>query len=84
MNKVACSIDVISIFQAAIVDAGISQTTREIGTRQGLMGHLRYGNLVAELAHVLTEEVCIAHVKRGQGSVEGCHRDGGNLGTYCA
>lgn len=83
MDKVAGPIYVIGIFQATVVDARICQTSREIGTCQGLMGHFWYGHLVAELAHVLAEEVSIAHIERGQCGIEGGHRDGGNLGMYC-
>lgn len=82
MDKVAGPIYVVGVLQAAVVDAGICQAPRQVGTCQGLVGHLWDGHLVAEFAHMLTEKVCIADVKGGQRGVEGCHCDGGDLGTY--
>lgn len=63
VDKVVGSVNVIRVLQAAVIDAGVSQAPWEIGTGQWLMGHLWNGHLVAELPHVLAEEVRVAHIK---------------------
>lgn len=83
VDKAVGSINVIRILQATVIDAGVCQAPWEVGTCKWLMGHLRDGHLVAKLPHVLTEEIGISHIERGQGSVEGCHSDGGDLGPHC-
>lgn len=83
MDKAVGSIHVIRVLQAAVVDAGVRQAAWEVGTGQWLVGQLRDGHLVAELPHVLAEEIGVAHVERGQGGVEGGHGDGGDLGPHC-
>lgn len=55
----------IRVLQAAVVDAGVRQAAWEVGTGQWLVGQLRDGHLVAELPHVLAEEIGVAHVERG-------------------
>lgn len=83
VDKVVGAINVVRILQATVIDAGVCQAPREVGTCKRFMGHLRDGHLVAKLPHVLAEEIGIAHIERGQGSVEGGHRDGGDLGPHC-
>lgn len=83
MDKVVGAINVVRILQATVIDAGVCQAPWEVGTCKRFVGHLRDGHLVAKLPHVLAEEIGIAHIERGQGSVEGGHRDGGDLGPHC-
>lgn len=83
VDKVVGSINVIRILQATVIDAWVCQAPWEVGTRKRLVGHLRDGHLIAKLPHVLTEEISIAHIERSQGSVEGGHSDGRDLGPNC-
>lgn len=82
VNEVIGPVDMLRVLQVAVVDAGVREAPRQVGAGQRLMRHLWDGHLVAELPHVLVEKVCVAHVERRQGGVEGCNRDGGDLGSH--
>lgn len=63
VNKVVGTITVLRVLQVTVVDAGVCEAPRQVGTCQGLMWHLWDGHLVAKLPHVLAEEVCVAYVE---------------------
>lgn len=82
-HKVVGALDVVALLQEGVVDAGVGEAARQVGARQRLHGHLRHGHRVAQLLHVLGEEVGVAHVEGRHRGVESCHGDGGDLGSDC-
>lgn len=82
-HKVVGALDVVALLQEGVVDAGVGEAARQVGARQRLHRHLRHGHWVAQLLHVLGEEVSIAHIKGRHSGVESCHGDGGDLGSDC-
>lgn len=82
-HKVVGALDVLALLQEGVVDAGVGEAARQVGARQRLHGHLGHGHGVAQLLHVLGEEVGIAHVEGRHRGVERRHGDGGDLGADC-
>lgn len=82
MDKVTGPISMFCVLQVAVVYAGVCEAPRQVCTGQGFMWHLRDRHLVAELPHMLTEEVCVAYVERRQRGVEGRDCDSGDLGSH--
>lgn len=80
-HKVVGALDVLALLQEGVVDAGVGEAARQVGACQRLHGHLGHGHGVAQLLHVLGEEVGVAHVEGRHRGVECCHGDGGDLGA---
>lgn len=82
-HKVVGALDVLALLQEGVVDAGVCEAARQVGARQRLHGHLGHSHGVAQLLHVLGEEVGVAHVEGRHRGVERRHGDGGDLGADC-
>lgn len=80
-HKVVGALDVLALLQARVVDAGVGEAARQVGAGQRLHRQLGHGHRVAQLLHVLGEEVGVAHVEGRHRGVEGRHGDGGDLGS---
>lgn len=78
-HEVIGPLDVLPFLQKGVVDAGVGEAARQVGTGQRLHGDLGDGDGVAQFLHVLCEEVGIANVEGRHGGVERRHSDGGDL-----
>lgn len=78
-HKVIGPLDVLAFLQTGVVDAGVGEAAWQVGAGQRLDGDLGDGDGVAELLHVLGEEVGVANIEGRYGGVERRHGDGGDL-----
>ena len=82
-HKVIGPLDVLPFLQTGVVDAGVGEAARQVGTGQRLHWVLGDGDGVTELLHVLREEVGVSNVEGCHRGVERRHSDGGDLGSNC-
>lgn len=63
LHKVVGALNVLPFLQTGVVDAGVGEAAWQVGAGQRLHRHLGDSDGVAQLLHVLREEVGVADVE---------------------